>query len=105
MASNTVRRRTRELGVRIALGASPSEVAAMVVRRGMLLVAIGISIGLIAAVALTRILDTLLFGVSSLDPITFLGVAVILGSVALVACYLPARRASRIDPIHALRQD
>jgi putative ABC transport system permease protein len=101
----TVRRRTRELGVRIALGASPGEVAAMVVRRGMLLVAIGISLGFIAALALTRILNTLLFGVSSLDPLTFLGVAAILGSVALAACCIPARRASRIDPIHALRQD
>jgi putative ABC transport system permease protein len=99
----TVRLRTRELGVRIAMGASPGALAAAVVRGGMTLVAIGIALGIAAALGLTRVLNTLLFGVGPADPLTFAGVAVVLAMVALVACYLPARRASRIDPVTALR--
>jgi predicted permease len=101
----TVRRQTRDIGVRIALGASRGEVVRMVVRNGMVLVSVGIAIGLFAAFALTRLLHTLLFDVSALDPLTFLVVAAVLGVVALVACYLPARRASRIDPVTALRYE
>jgi putative ABC transport system permease protein len=98
----TVRLRTRELGVRIAVGASPGTVALAVVRGAMILVAIGIAIGIAAALALTRLLNTLLFGVGAMDVPTFAGVALVLAVVALVACYLPARRASRIDPVAAL---
>jgi putative ABC transport system permease protein len=99
----TVRLRTRELGVRIAIGASPGAVTGAVLREGMLLVGIGIAIGIASAIALTRLLNTLLFGVGAMDPLTFGGVAVVLAGVALVACYVPARRASRIDPVTALR--
>lgn len=101
----TVRRRTRELGIRMAIGASPGEVAGMVVRRGMILVALGIGIGIACALGLTRVLETLLFGISPADPTTFLGVPIVLAGVALIACYLPARRASRIDPVTALRHE
>jgi len=101
----TVRLRTRELGVRIAMGASPGTVAVAVVRSGMILVTIGIAIGIAAALGLTRVLNTLLFGVGSTDPPTFAAVALVLAVVALVACYLPARRASRIDPVAALRSE
>jgi putative ABC transport system permease protein len=101
----TVRLRTRELGVRIAMGASPGTVAVAVVRGDMTLVAIGIAIGIASGLALTRVLNTLLFGVGATDPLTFAGVALVLAVVALVACYLPARRASRIDPVTALRSE
>ena len=99
----TVRRQTREIGVRIALGASPGDVVGMVVRKGMALVSIGTGIGLTAALALTRLLHSLLFEVSAVDPLTFLGVAAALGVVALIACYVPARRTARSDPVTALR--
>jgi putative ABC transport system permease protein len=101
----TVRRQTREIGVRIALGASRSDVVIMVVRKGMALVLVGIGIGLIAAIALTRLLQTLLFEVSAMDPLTILVVAILLAAVALLACYLPARRAARINPVTALRYE
>lgn len=103
--SYSVRRRTRELGVRIAIGASPKEVAGMVVRRGMILAAIGLALGVTASFALTRLLDTMLFGVNSADPLTFALVGLLLATVALIASYLPARRASHIDPLAALRHE
>jgi putative ABC transport system permease protein len=99
----TVRRQTREIGVRIALGASAGDVVGMVIRRGMALVSVGMGVGLAVALALTRLLHTLLFEVSAVDPLTYLGVAAALGVVALIACYAPARRAARIDPVTALK--
>ena len=95
--------RTRELGIRLALGAQPGDVLRIVVGQGARLVAIGLAIGTLASLALTRLMATLLFGVSSRDPATFAGVGVLLAVVSLVACYIPARRAMRVDPVVALR--
>ena len=105
LMSYTVRQRTREFGIRIAMGATSSEVTGMVIRRGMVLVAAGVGIGCILASALARVLRALLFGISHTDLMTFAGVAVVLAAVGLIACYLPARRASRVDPMTALRYE
>jgi putative ABC transport system permease protein len=101
--SYSVSQRTREIGIRIALGAQQGEVRAMFVRHGLLLTCIGVTLGIGAAVSLTRLMAALLFGVSPLDPVTFGSVAVTLGAIALLASYLPARRASSVDPVEALR--
>ena len=101
--SYTVSQRTREIGIRMALGAQPGEVRAMFVRQGLFLTCIGIAAGLGAAAGLTRLMSSLLFGVNPIDPVTYCAVPVLLGSVALLACYLPARRASGVNPIEALR--
>jgi len=97
--------RTREIGIRMALGAQPSNVTRLFVRHGLALTAVGLGVGLAGAVTVTRLMKALLFGVSALDPVTFAGVAIGLGAVALLATYLPARRASRLDPVVALRTD
>jgi predicted permease len=97
--------RTREIGIRMALGAAERDVRRLFLRHGMLLAAIGIAIGAGAAAGLTRVMATLLFGVSSDDPPTYLAVALGLGVTALLASYIPARRAARVDPAHALRQE
>jgi putative ABC transport system permease protein len=99
----TVAQRTREIAVRLALGAEPGAVFWLVVRQGLALTAIGIACGAIGAGLATRAMSTLLFGVSDLDPITYGGVSLLLFTVAIAACYLPARRAARISPIVALR--
>ena len=103
VTSYYVTQRTHEIGVRMALGAQIVDVLKLVLRRAMLLAAIGIGIGIAGAVAITRYLTTLLFGVKPIDVITFIGVAVVLAAVVLVACLIPARRAAKIDPLEALR--
>ncbi|MBS1791948.1 MAG: ABC transporter permease [Acidobacteria bacterium] len=103
--SNAVAQRTREIGIRIALGAEAKEIVKLIVGQGALLVGIGIGIGLGGAGLGTRLLASLLFGVSALDPWTFVGVTALLAATAFLASYLPARRATKVDPMVALRQD
>jgi putative ABC transport system permease protein len=103
--SSAVAQRGRELGLRMALGASGASVQRMVVGRGLLLTAAGLSIGLGASWALTRLMKNLLYGVDAVDPATFAGVAAFLGGVALIASWIPARRASRLDPMAILREE
>jgi putative ABC transport system permease protein len=97
--------RTREIGLRVAIGAQPRQVLVLILRQGLLLTIVGVVIGLLAAVALTRLLSGLLFGVAAVDPPTFASISILLIAVSLVACYLPARRAMKIDPLLALRSE
>jgi putative ABC transport system permease protein len=101
--AHAVMQRTYEIGIRMALGASPGDILRLFVGQGMKLVAIGIALGLAGAWALTRVMTNLLFGVKATDPLTFAGVALLLSIVAALACYLPARRAAKVDPITSLR--
>jgi putative ABC transport system permease protein len=97
--------RTREIGVRMALGAQIGDVRRMFVRHGLLLTATGIALGIAASIGVTRIMSALLFGVSPTDPMTYAAVSGTLASIALIATYLPARRAARVDPVVALRAE
>jgi ABC-type antimicrobial peptide transport system permease subunit len=101
----TVKQRTGEIGVRMALGASRPQIRSLIVERGMRLVIAGLVIGFAGAVALTRLLAGFLYGVRPLDPVTMVGVAVVLAGTTLTACTLPANRASRIEPTEALRSE
>ena len=105
MLSFAVAQRTHEIGVRVALGAQRGQVVRLVMRRGMLLTGFGIALGTAGALALTRVFSSMLFGLTALDPSTYVGVAAFFTAVALAAAYLPARRASRVDPVIALRYE
>jgi len=101
----TVSQRTREIGIHLALGAQNRDVLVMVIRQGMLLVVIGAAVGVVGAYAVTRLIQSLLFGVSATDPLTFVLVPLVLGLVGFIACYVPARRATKVDPLIALRYE
>ena len=101
----SVSRRTREIGIRMAIGADAGLVARLIVRQGMGLTITGMGIGLLLALAVSKLLESLLVGVSSRDPYVFVAVTMLVAGVSLLACYVPARRASRVDPLLALRQD
>jgi ABC-type antimicrobial peptide transport system permease subunit len=103
--SYAVTQRQQELGIRLALGATTRDVTRMVMAQGMKLALLGTALGLAGALAATRLLRGLLYGVASTDLPTYVGVAILLGVVALVACWLPARRATKVDPLVALRSE
>ncbi len=101
----STRQRTREFGVRMALGAQPADVLRLILRQGMVMLLAGTAAGLAAALAATRLMSRILFGITATDPLTFLGVTMLLAAVTLAACYLPARRAVQLDPLVALRHE
>jgi ABC-type antimicrobial peptide transport system permease subunit len=103
--SYSVAQRRREIGIRLALGAQSADVVGMVLKQGAKLAFVGVCIGVVAALALARLMASLLFGVTAHDPLTFSAVAGLLIAIALLACYLPARRAMKVDPMVALRYE
>jgi putative ABC transport system permease protein len=103
--SSVVGRRTHEIGVRVALGAQHRDVLRLVLKQGLKLTAIGIVVGLVVAGAGTRVLSSLLYEISTIDPLTFIVVPLLLAIVAFLACYVPARRATKVDPMVALRYE
>jgi predicted permease len=103
--SYSVSQRTREIGIRMALGAPQRNVRQMFLRHGLLLTSVGVAFGIAAAIPLTRLMSSVLFGISTLDPITYAAVSGVLVAAALLACYIPARRATLIEPVNALRAE
>ena len=101
----SIQQRTQEIGIRMALGAGAHTVRNMVIRQGMSVALVGVAIGLASAYGLTRVIASFLFGVTARDPAVFVGVPLLLSSVALLGVWLPARRAARVDPVVALRTD
>jgi macrolide transport system ATP-binding/permease protein len=101
----SVSRRTQEIGIRVAVGAGPGEILSLVMRQGLMLSAVGVGLGVAAALASSTLVSVLLFGVSPTDPVVFTGVPLLLGAVSALACYIPARRAMSVDPLTALRQE
>jgi ABC-type antimicrobial peptide transport system permease subunit len=100
-----VGQRTREIGVRMALGATPSSVVALILRHGLKFASLGLGIGMAASLGLTQLLKRVLFEISPFDPISFAAVAIMLAAIGALACWLPARRATRVDPMTALRAE
>ena len=105
MISYAVLQRRREIGIRLALGAQPREVRRLFLRRGLILAGAGVAVGLGGALGLTRLMESLLFGISPLDPIAFTAMPVVLAAAAVLASYLPARRAAAVDPVETLRAE
>jgi putative ABC transport system permease protein len=103
--SYAVTQRTHEIGIRMAIGAQPRDVFRMILGQGMMLTIIGMAVGLLGAFALTRLMTTMLFSVKPTDPITFSAVALLLLLIALIACYIPGRRATKVDPVNSLRYE
>ncbi len=105
VTSYAVAQRSREIGIRMALGAQPRDVRRHILKEGTRLAMTGLGVGAVAALALSRLIASLLYGITSTDPITFAAVAFVLTIVAVAACWIPARRATRVDPIEALRYE
>jgi len=103
--SYLVNQRTQEIGIRMALGAQVRHIMQLILKHGITLVSLGVVIGLVAAILLTRLMSHLLYGVTAPDPLAVGGIALLLTFIALVACYLPARRAAHVDPVIALRSE